>query len=294
LGCEALLCVTKVQGDVWPDVCQSSIGGHDVLCAAVGNSKLFFKVTHMFHSLLLALVFIVGIGIGWAADEHAPSHWGYEGKESAAHWGMRSSAYMACEAGSHQSPINLLMPRQTQKQERLAFQYQSSLVRALDNGHTIQVNVPSGNELHINDKTYFLSQFHFHDPSEHHVDGRIYPMEIHLVHQDQKGHVVVIGVLIETGLPNQSLAELWTMLPKKAGEQGSEHPFNPQDLIPPNSHYFSYHGSLTTPPCTEGVQWIVLRDPIAMSAHQIAQFVSIIGRNARPVQPLHGRRVHEE
>jgi carbonic anhydrase len=201
---------------------------------------------------------------------------------------------MACEAASHQSPINISMPRHAQQQERLVFQYQLGLVRALDNGHTIQVNVPPGNELHLNGRTYFLSQFHFHDPSEHHVDGRTYPMEIHLVHQDRKGHVVVIGVLVEPGSPNQSLSDIWAMLPMKAGERGSEHPFNPQDLIPFNSHHFSYHGSLTTPPCTEGVQWIVLRDPIAMSAQQLAQFVSVIGHNARPVQPLHGRGIQEE
>jgi carbonic anhydrase len=248
----------------------------------------------MSRLLLMILLLIVGIGTGWAADEPAPSHWGYEGEESAAHWGMRSSAYMACEAGSHQSPIDISMPRPAQQQERLVFHYRSGLVRALDNGHTIQVNVPPGNGLHLNDRIYYLSQFHFHDPSEHHVDGRAYPMEIHLVHQDRKGHVVVIGLLVETGSPNQSLAELWAMLPMKVGEVGSEHPFNPQDLIPPNSHHFSYHGSLTTPPCTEGVHWIVLRDPIVMSTQQIVQFVSIIGKNARPVQPLHGRRIQEE
>jgi len=136
---------------------------------------------------------------------------------------------------------------------------------ALDNGHTIQVNVPSSNELHLNGRTYYLSQVHFHDPREHHLDGRTYPMEIHLVHQDRKGHVVVIGVLVETGSPNQSLAELWAMLPMKEGELGAEHPFNPQDLVPHNTHHFSYHGSLTTPRCTEGVHWIVLHDPISMS-----------------------------
>ncbi|HSL04695.1 MAG TPA: carbonic anhydrase family protein [Nitrospiraceae bacterium] len=144
----------------------------------------------MFGALLCALLRIIGMGIGLAADEHAPSHWGYEGEESAAHWGMRSSAYIACEAGSHQSPINISMPCHAQQQERLIFHYQSSLVRALDNGLTIQVNVPSGNELHLNGRTYYLNQFHSHDPSEHHIDGRTYPMEIHLVHQDRKGHVV--------------------------------------------------------------------------------------------------------
>jgi carbonic anhydrase len=201
---------------------------------------------------------------------------------------------MACEAGSHQSPINVSMARHTHQQERLALHYQSSTVRALDNGHTIQVNLPPGSELYLNGRAYHLGQFHFHDPSEHHVDGRTYPMEIHLVHQDKKGHIVVLAALIETGPANQSLAELWTMLPAKKGELGPERPFNPRDLLPPNTHHFSYHGSLTTPPCVEGVRWIVLRDPITMSAEQVAQFVAVIGHNARPVQPLHGRRIQEE
>ena len=243
--------------------------------------------------LLMSLLLVGAMGDSWAAEEHEASHWSYEGQESDAHWGMLSQAYMAYEAGSHQSPIDISMPRHAQQQQ-LVFHYQSGLVRALDNGHTIQVNVPPGNELHLNGRTYYLNHLHFHDPSEHHVDGRTYPMEIHLVHRDRKGHVVVIGVFIATGSPNQSLADIWAMLPMKAGELGAEHPFNPQDLIPHNTHHFSYHGSLTTPPCTEGVQWIVLRDPTVMSTQQIEQFASIIGQNARPVQPLHGRGVQEE
>ena len=261
---------------------------------AVGKVNRFFSVTHMICFPLFALWLIVGVGTGWAADEQGVSSWSYEGQESAAHWDMLSPAYMACESGSHQSPIDIAMSRHTQQQEQLVFHHQSGLVRALDNGHTIQINVPPGNELNLNGRTYRLNQFHFHEPSEHHVDGRTYPMEIHSVYRDTKGHVVVIGVLVEAGTPNQALAALWTMLPMKTGELGTEHPFNPQDLIPPNTHHFSYHGSLTTPPCTEGVQWIVLRDPISMSVQQIAQFVSIIGHNARPVQPLHGRRIQEE
>lgn len=237
---------------------------------------------------------IVGASISWVAEARAQSHWSYEGQESAAHWGMLSPAYMACEAGSHQSPINIAMPRPTQIQERLILQYQSGLVRALDNGHTIQVKVPPGNELHLNGRTYRLGPFHFHDPREHHVDGRMYPMEIHFVHQDGRGHLVVMAALVEAGAENKAWADLWQSLPTHAQAQGPTHDLNPRDLLPAGTHHDSYHGSLTTPPCTEGVQWIVLRDPIAMSAQQIAQFVSVIGHNATPVQPLHGRRVHEE
>jgi len=244
--------------------------------------------------LFIIIFLIAGSGTGWAAEDHGASHWSYEGPESASHWGMLSQAYMACEAGSHQSPIDITMPRHAKTQERLGFHYHPASVRALDNGHTIQVNVPPGSELHLNGRTYRLGQFHFHDPSEHHVEGKSYPLEIHFVHQDDKGHVAVIAVLVETGPENKPLAALWTMLPTMTGEVGSERTLNPRDLLPLNTHHFSYHGSLTTPPCTEGVQWIVLRDPIAMSAQQIAQFVSIIGHNARPIQSLHGRSIEAE
>jgi carbonic anhydrase len=247
----------------------------------------------MSRSLPVILFLIVGVGTGWASDEPS-SHWSYQGQEGTAHWGMLSQAYMTCEAGSHQSPIDITMPRHTKSQEHLVFQYQSATVRALDNGHTIQVNVPPGSDLHLNGKTYRLGQFHFHDPSEHRLDGRTFPLEMHLVHQDAKGHVAVIAVLVEAGAPNESLAAIWTMLPTKVGEAGSERTLHPQGLLPASTHHFSYHGSLTTPPCTEGVQWIVLRDPITMSAEQIGQFISVIGRNARPIQPLHGRWIREE
>ncbi len=245
--------------------------------------------------LLLAVLFMIGsITTGWAVDEQDTPHWSYDGQERATHWAMLSPAYMACEAGSHQSPIDISMPRHTKTQERLAFHYHPASIRAWDNGHTIQVNVPAGSELHLNGQTYRLRQFHFHDPSEHHVDGRAYPMEIHFVHQDSRGHIAVIGVLVEAGPSNQSLTNLWSMLPAKAGEQGPERSFDPRSLLPADHHHFSYHGSLTTPPCTEGVQWIVLRDPIAISPEQLAQFVAVIGQNARPIQPLHDRRIREE
>ena len=263
---------------------------HRIYVVAIGASP---RMT-VWKVLFIITFLIAGSGTGWTAEERAPSHWSYEDQEGTAHWGMVNPAYMACEAGSHQSPINITMPNHATMQEQLVLHYQSSTVRALDNGHTIQVNLPPGSALHLNGRVYHLGQFHFHEPSEHHVDGRTYPMEIHLVHQDKKGHIVVLAAFIETGSANQSLAELWTMLPTKPGERGAEHVFTPHDLLPSSIHHFSYHGSLTTPPCTEGVQWIVLRDPITMSAEQVAQFVAVIGHNARPVQPLHGRRIQEE
>jgi len=119
-------------------------------------------------------------------------------------------------------------------------------------------------------------------------------METHLVHRDSTGHVVVVGLLVEAGQSNMALEAIWSKLPRKAGETGSEHSVSLNALLPASTHHYSYHGSLTTPPCTEGVQWIVLREPIAMSAEQIERFVEVIGHNARPIQPLHDRKVFQE
>jgi carbonic anhydrase len=187
------------------------------------------------HSLLIFILLIAGASTGWAVDHLAHSQWSYDGQEGTAHWGMLSPAYMVCESGSHQSPINITMPRHATMQEHLSFHYQSASVHSLDNGHTIQVNVPPGSELHLNGRAYRLEQFHFREPSEHYVDGRIYPMEIHLVHRDAKGHVVVVGLLVEGGFPNQSLAGLWTHAPHEGGRTGSRTYVQP--ARPPTAWY---------------------------------------------------------
>lgn len=239
-------------------------------------------------------MFVVCPCAGAAAESDGSPHWSYDGPEGVEHWGMVSPAYMACESGSHQSPINITMAEHTGTQEQLVFRYQSAALHAVDNGHTIQVAVPLGSELQMNGQTYNLRQFHFHGPSEHHVAGRTFPMELHLVHQDGKGYILVVAVLIEVGVSNRALVDLWQKLPSHAGEQGPTHPLKPHDLLLASLHHFSYQGSLTTPPCTEGVQWIVLRDPSTLSSQQVAQFVLIVGRNVRPVQPFHERQVSEE
>jgi carbonic anhydrase len=223
-----------------------------------------------------------------------PEHWAYTGREGIEHWGMLSPAYMTCEAGSHQSPINIEMSRHARAQEQLTRMYLPTSGQVLHNGHTIQINVQAGGGVLLNGRPYVLRQFHFHDPSEHHVDGKSYPMELHLVHDDARGHVLVIGVLLDVGADNEELAAIWTRLPGTAGEKSSVPMLNVSALLPATTHHFSYHGSLTTPPCTEGVQWIVLRDHLTLSKEQMQKFVSLVGHNARPVQPLHGRKVIEE
>lgn len=240
-------------------------------------------------------------GSAHGEPQGSSNHWGYEGVEGPDHWAMLQPSYMTCEAGRQQSPINIEMPRHGENQEELTFHYQPTPLTVRNNGHTIQVNYQEGSYLRLNGKSYKLRQFHVHDPSEHHIDGKTYPMEMHLVHQDDAGHTLVVGLLLAFGKENLAFSRTgdWLerhkgqRLPSKEGEVFTDAPFNLMDLIPSNTHHFSYHGSLTTPPCSEGVQWIVLKTPIEISKVQGERFITTIGPNARPLQPLEGREIKE-
>jgi carbonic anhydrase len=163
----------------------------------------------------------------------------------------------------------------------------------VNNGHTIQVNIPGAGTLTVGDDTFELAQYHFHAPSEHTIGGRHWPMEVHLVHKSPSGKLAVIGVLLEEGLPNPALEPLWSDLPKV---EGAAHHFEknvaaPAALLPADRTAYRYAGSLTTPPCSEDVRWFVMRRPVAISAAQLAAFTAIVEPNNRPVQPLAGRPV---
>ena len=234
-------------------------------------------------------------------QEVDPSHWGYRGVEGPDHWAMLNPSYNVCETGRQQSPINIVMPRHGHDQEELVFHYQPTPLSIRNNGHTIQVNYQGGSYLQLNGRSYKLRQFHFHDPSEHHIDGKVYPMEMHLVHQDERGHLLVVGVLLEFGKENRVFSRVgdWmqhhtgSRLPSTGQEVSTDLTFNLMDILPQDTHHFSYHGSLTTPPCSEGVQWIVLKTPIAISKVQADRFNATVGPNARPVQSLEHRDVQE-
>ena len=211
-------------------------------------------------------------------QERDHTHWGYRGVEGPKHWAMINPSYMTCETGRQQSPINIVMPRHGERQEDLTFHYQPTPLTIRNNGHTIQVNYQEGSFLRQNGRTYTLRQFHFHDPSEHHIDGKVYPMEMHLVHQNDNGHIVVVGVLMTLGEKNLVFSEVGKgvqqhtghRLPVRGEEVVTNLTINLMNLLPKNTHHFSYHGSLTTPPCSEGVQWIVLKTPIEISQIQAA------------------------
>ncbi len=225
-------------------------------------------------------------------DEQNRLHWDYWGVEGPEHWGMLTKEYMACETGGKQSPIDIQMQELSHHQETLEFLYNISELHEINNGHTVQISHKSGCRVDLNKRAYKLRQFHFHEPSEHHIDGKTFPMEMHLVHQDEAGHILVIAVMMEIGSEHPTLRTIWKWLPGQIGKETTV-PMkgNLREILPRNTQHYSYSGSLTTPPCSEGVQWIVLTEPIKISEQSVKKFSAIIGHNARPVQPLGNRHI---
>lgn len=229
-----------------------------------------------------------------AADHaHAP-HWSYEGNTGPAKWAELEEANKTCAIGGTQSPIDIPSAKAGKsKLGQIAFSYKPTPLKILDNGHTIQVNVAPGSSIKVGGQTYNLLQFHFHRPSEEKIDGKPYELVAHLVHKSAEGKLAVVGVLFEQGAEDPLLKTLWANLP---AQQGKEIPvagvtINPADMLPAKRSYYNFSGSLTTPPCSEGVNWFVLRTPEKASKAQIERFAAIYSMNARPVQPLNGRAI---
>jgi len=228
------------------------------------------------------------------ADHHTEHEWGYSGEKSPEYWGDLSSEFEACKNGQNQSPVNLIdMSINQFTSFRLV--YKDSPFEVVNNGHTIQFNYQKGSSLTIEDKSYELLQFHFHSPSEHTVEGQSYPMELHLVHKGQDGQLAVIGVFLKEGQYNPFIQTLWSNIPTQEAKQTIQGiKINASALLPQDKSYYHYSGSLTTPPCTEAVNWYVLKQPIEISSQQISKFQSIYNGNARPVQPLNQRVIETQ
>lgn len=224
----------------------------------------------------------------WASEG---AHWTYEGDEGPEHWGELAEEFDMCAKGRNQSPIDLVAHLSSELPE-LIFEYTKPGTLAESNtGHAIQEAVNPGNFIVFTDERYELKQFHFHSPSEHLVNGEAFPMEVHFVHQDGAGNYAVVGLLFQEGETN----ELLNQLPSFKAERGEDPhgdlvDFN--ELITDREDYFLYNGSLTTPPCTEGVQWIVLKHPVIASPGQIQHYHDLLGfDNNRPIQPHNSRLV---
>ena len=218
--------------------------------------------------------------------------WGYETENGPDVWGQLSPEYGLCSAGIHQSPIDIVNPTPA-KLPSLTFHYQPTSLNIRNTGNTIEVVYPEGSWIEVDETKYHLLQFHFHAPSEHRVAGNQYDMEMHLVHTSEDGTLAVIGVLIEVGNTNTAFVPFWDYLPSASGEskQIKGVILNAYGLLPSIKHTYRDMGSLTTPPCSEGVKWFVLTTPVEMSQLQIAAFKSILFGNNRPVQPLNDREL---
>ncbi|HEX4780996.1 MAG TPA: carbonic anhydrase family protein [Usitatibacter sp.] len=236
-----------------------------------------------------AVVFLAASAIAPAAEQH---HWGYSGEAAPENWSKLDPAFAACSAGRSQSPVDL--PRNAKAESgKIGFAYKQGGKAILNNGHTVQVDYAPGSVLTLDGHAYELKQFHFHAPSENTIDGKRFPMEAHLVHADKDGHLAVVAVMFTDGKASPFVDSLWAAIPAKEGEpKPLAEPLDASGLLPASHRHYRFAGSLTTPPCSEGVTWIVLTQPQSASKAQVAKFSGTLGfANNRPVQPLNARAV---
>ena len=224
-------------------------------------------------------------------DEHAQGaevHWSYEGDTGPDRWGALDPSFAVCDSGVQQSPIDLAgaIPAGG---GGLELQWEPTDAQVVDNGHTIQVDMAAGSAIILEGRRFSLLQFHFHLPSEHTVEGRSSAMEVHFVHQADEGDLAVIGVFMDPGEDHPALQAIWDAIPGVGEAPAPLAGVDPNAFLPEGRGYFRYAGSLTTPPCSEVVSWVVMTESIAVSQAQVDAFAALYPMNARPVQPLHRR-----
>jgi carbonic anhydrase len=256
-------------------------------------------------SISLATLAIALLSTGCAAKKKAIEkpievkkhlkHWGYIGEGAPEHWGYLKPEYRMCTEGKNQSPINIISTKKTPMLP-LKIKYSTGSVDFVNNGHTVQVNFKEGSELYIDKKVYKLKQFHFHTPSENTLFGKHFPMEAHLVHSTDDGELAVISVMFSGGFnDNKFLAKFMNKLPLTKGVKNDlvKENLNAFDMMPEDKHFYRFNGSLTTPPCSEGVLWLVLKNPVPISDNQLMKFRRVLGNNNRPTQPINTRIILE-
>jgi carbonic anhydrase len=232
---------------------------------------------------------------GTASAQEAKPHWSYEkGADDPKHWSKLDPTYAVCSTGTTESPIDI-KGAQPADLPPLKMDYKAVPLNIIDSGHTIQVNYAPGSTLTVGDKVYTLKQFHFHHPGEEHLAGKKFPMVAHLVHADSDGHLAVVAILFKEGAANPLLDTIWKDIP---GEKGKAVDVpgvtvNVSDLLPSALGYYTYMGSLTTPPCSEGVTWYVLKTQETLTGDELAAFAKHYPMNARPIQPTNGRKIEE-
>jgi carbonic anhydrase len=256
--------------------------------------QIFKIISHQF----LRSIFILCLAIGLLTVSslqnlvaEASPEWGYEGALDGNHWGRLSPDFATCELGKKQSPIDITRAIKGTPAQ-IVFHYRPTPLVVLNNGHTIQVNYVKGSTVTIDRYEYELLQFHFHTPSEHTIGGKTAPMEMHLVHRNAAGKLAVIGVMLDTGEANPLIDRIWEHIPA-VGQTNtvSDRAIDATDLLPKSKAHFSYNGSLTTPPCSESVEWHVMASPVTISAKAIKRFQALYPLDARSIQPTNGRLI---
>jgi carbonic anhydrase len=218
-------------------------------------------------------------------------HWSYGEHGGPAQWGELDKGFAACKLGKAQSPIDIRGAKAADL-PAIKFDYKPSPLKLIDNGHTIQVNYAPGSSIEVGGTRYELLQFHFHKPSEEKIDGKPHDMVAHLVHKGADGNLAVVAVLLDKGGANPTIDTIWNNLPKqKEKETAVKATIDAATLLPADKGYYTFAGSLTTPPCSEGVRWLVLKTPVKIAESEITAFGKLYPMNARPTQPLNGRAI---
>ena len=237
---------------------------------------------------------VLALSVATVAAAQTAAHWEYEGKNGVLNWGKLDPAYRACSQGREQSPIDIRGAHLNNALQPIEFHYIAGGVTVTNNGHTVEVDVHPGSYIVAGGVRYDLVQFGFHHPSETPVKGKLTDMDVELLHKSADGKLAVVEVLLgeEVGSPNAVLSTLWAHLPKTAGQtEKVADMVSAGGLLPADRGYWTYAGSLTTPPCTEGVRWFVFEQEISLSRDQLRAFGALFKVNSRPLQDTHGRRI---
>ena len=226
------------------------------------------------------------------------TEWGYEGHNSAENWGDLTPEYGKCKTGKNQSPINIITTevKHSDHQSAINFNYVTPAVEIVNNGHTVQLNIEKGSSITVNGKEYLLKQFHFHTPSENQINGENFPLEAHFVHVSKDGNLAVVGVLFNEGVENPVIRDIWRKMPLK--KHAKKEIYLDQDdinaLLPDKRDYYSFTGSLTTPPCSENVRWMVMKNYATVSSPETREFLHTLHfENNRPVQEINSRVISD-
>jgi len=264
-------------------------------CRRAPTRSVGLNVQKRNHSVPVIICCTLVLITGSARPEHHPEHsWDYSEAYGPSHWGDLKPEFAACKNGHRQSPIDIRNPQKAELPP-IYFRYKSSPLHIINNGHTIMVNYGPGSFISVGENEYALKQFHFHIPSEEKINGKSFDLSVHLVHADEKGKLAVVTVLLQQGEDNPLVRELWNNLPKEKEkeERLDSIQIDVSHILPSDRSYYTFSGSLTTPPCSEDVAWFVLKDPASVSAEEIRHFSRLYRNNARPTQPLYGRVVLE-